>query len=162
MLNWVVQRAVQAGVDQAMSEWRQRFAMLYQEWSLRGLVPEEAFGQVDRGHAAARSGGRINHLEEFLRPRQNVPFAGPVLLGESIMPIGARERFPALTLPLTRKLPRQAQGEARLVGSVMQAWRGEAEVDVLVWCLANYRRGQGDDALSFRTRPVLPGPDRLG
>jgi exonuclease V gamma subunit len=136
-LNWFVQSSVQFGVDRTMGEWRQRFESLYHEWSLRGLVPEEAFGEVDKATLLRDLEARLGSLAKFLEPRQQVPNCGPILLGESIEPIGARQRFPALTVPLIRGLPRQPQGEARLIGSILQAWRSDTSVDVLIWCLQN-------------------------
>ena len=54
---------------------------------------------------------------------------------------------------LTRQLPRQAHGEARVVGSVMHAWGSETKVDVLVWCLQN--EPSDNDLLRYLLEPGL-------
>ncbi|MBL8799547.1 MAG: exodeoxyribonuclease V subunit gamma, partial [Planctomycetia bacterium] len=99
-----VTQAIESSVDAALNDWRTRFAQLHAEWRLRGRVPEEAFGQVDRTRFLQVLQGRIEGeqgLAEFIRARAAHEFVGPVLLGESSTPIGPRTRFPAVRLPLT-------------------------------------------------------------
>jgi exodeoxyribonuclease V gamma subunit len=125
-----VSRAIDDSVDAALQDWRPRFAALHDEWRLRGRVPEGAFAAVDRGRFEDQLEERIEAeggLAEFLRQRWNTVFCGPVLLGESATPVGARTRFPALTLPLTGDA-----GTARLVGSLPLVWHGVDAIDVLV------------------------------
>jgi hypothetical protein len=76
-------------------------------------------------------------LADFLREREGAEFCGPILLGESPTPVGARVRFPALELP----------GPTRLVGTQPLVWRGAHAVDVLVLTSRSARK-MPDDRLS--------------
>jgi hypothetical protein len=123
-----IQRTVGASLEIARADWRPRFAQLHEEWRWRGRVPEGAFADVDRTRLEERLEERIEEpggLADFVRDRQGAKFAGPVLLGESPIPVGARTRFPALTLPLGDKA-------VRLVGALPLVWHGADAVDVLV------------------------------
>ena len=75
MLDWVVHGSVQLGVDHVLSTWRQRFGAMYNEWSLRGRVPEEAFGQVDRTAIKRDLEVRVDTLGKFLRSAGRSPIA---------------------------------------------------------------------------------------
>jgi len=124
-LHRFVARSLQESVDAALADWRERFAQLHEEWRLRGRVPEEAFGQADQTRFTYLLDGRLSGpegLAAFLRQRQHLPFCGPILLGESLTPLGARLRFPALNLEVP----------ARLVGAVPYVWRGDDTVEVLM------------------------------
>jgi hypothetical protein len=78
------------------------------------------------------------------------------LLGESYEPIGAKERFCALKLPLVRKLSRQPLGEARLVGSARHVWRRDESVDVLIWCWQHQPAAEKDkDLMRYLFEPGL-------
>ena len=94
MLNWVVQRSLQVGVEQTMSEWRQALPFTLSGMVVAGLVPEEAFGEVDQDILQRELQERINVLARFLNPRQHVPYCGPLLLGESVVPLGAASTSP--------------------------------------------------------------------
>lgn len=120
-----VMRAMEESVDGALAGWHDQFAGLYADWQRRGRVPEEAFGEVDQARFTHLLGDRLADLESFLRTRQQT-FIGPVLLGESITPIGARQRFPALDLDI------DTASKARLVGSQPLVWCSEQAVDVLL------------------------------
>jgi len=129
-----VSHAVDESVDAALRDWRPRFQALHDEWRLRGRVPEGAFAAVDRGRFEEQLRQRIEGeggLADFLRQRWNAVFCGPVLLGESTTPVGARTRFAVLTLPLP-----DAGGDrpdsARLMGSLPLVWHGVDAIDVLV------------------------------
>src|ERR1051325_3571285 len=52
-------------------------------------------------------------------------FCGPVLIGESITPLGARLRFPALSF-------KDAAGAVRVVGSVPLAWHAKDRFETLI------------------------------
>jgi hypothetical protein len=66
-------------------------------------------------------------LLKFLQGRAEAAFCGPVLLGESSTPIGARRIFPALKLTLG-PLP----AAVRVVGSQAFVWRSDEALDLLV------------------------------
>jgi len=150
-LNFVVLRAVEAGIEPALSEWRPRFRAAYDEWGLRGKVPEDAFGRVDRAilerNLEVRIEGELG-LARFLRFRDRDTFCGPILIGESIVPLGARQRFPALQisgeseLRIDMQVPGASIGNshvplARLVGSTNLAWRSADHFEILTWCFQN-------------------------
>jgi exonuclease V gamma subunit len=127
-----IARALASTVEQALQEWRQSFAGLYEEWRLRGRVPDGAFAEVDRTRIEDSLHTRLmgaDSIARFVAERAAAEFCGPVLMGESATPIGARQRFPALRLPLSETAePR----EARLVGHQPLVWRSEQALDVLV------------------------------
>jgi len=130
-------------VDAALADWRPRFALLHDEWRLRGRVPEGAFADVDRGRLEQQIQERIEGpggLADFVRARQEATFAGPVLLGESTTPVGARTRFAALTLPLAGAESNGLAQSVRLVGTMPLVWYSDDAVDVLVLTNRTARR----------------------
>ena len=46
-------------------------------------------------------------------------------------------------------------GEARLVGSIMQAWRSDTDFDVLVWCQQKIAADKDKDMLHYLIEPAL-------
>jgi exodeoxyribonuclease V gamma subunit len=134
-LRHFVMRAVTGGLDTALAQWRGEFARLHDEWQLRGRVPEEAFGVVDQARLLQTAQERLEGpegLQGLLQKLQAASFCGPVLLGESITPIGPRTHFPAVRLALPAHDAAGPPVEARLVGSLPFVWRSERSVDVLV------------------------------
>ncbi len=130
----VMQAGVQ-GADHALATWQDRFAATYTDSRLRSQVPEEAFGEIDQAALQRDLTERIQgqgQLEAFLRQQAPLTFCGPVLLGESSVPLGARLRFPALRLRPGRELPAVAPQEIRVVGSTNFAWHSERVWQVLV------------------------------
>jgi exonuclease V gamma subunit len=128
-----VHRAIREGVDAARATWQSGFAQRYEEWCLRSRAPEGAFAEVDRAGYEAALEERINStggLADFLRQRSANSFAGPILLGESTAPVGARWHFPALTLEIGQNLYGPAQ--VRLVGSCRLVWRTPKAFEILV------------------------------
>src|SRR4029078_5750700 len=86
--------SVTRSVHQAMKAWPEHFQRHYQEERLRCRVPEDAFGDCDQDYLCSELKQRIDDgLATFLRDRKPEDFCGPVLLGESLTPIGARKRF---------------------------------------------------------------------
>lgn len=130
-----INRAVKESVDTALADWRQQFGALYDDWRLRGRVPDGAFAQVDRARFEQRLHERIEGpggLAEFVGHRAQAHFAGPVLLGESVTPVGAQTRFAALTLPLTNGTGNGLPSFIRLVGMMPLVWQGADAIDVLI------------------------------
>jgi len=128
-----VLRAVREGLEPARAEWRPRFAQRYDEWCLRSRAPEGAFAEVDRAGMEAALEERIENrggLADFLRRLPADSFAGPILLGESPSPVGARWHFPALTLNIGDSLYFPPQ--VRLVGNLRLAWRTAKAFEVLL------------------------------
>jgi exodeoxyribonuclease V gamma subunit len=153
-LNHLVLRSVRTDLQQALREWPERFTRVYEEWSLRGLLPEEAFGEVDQATLREDLENRIGGaggLEEFLRQRPGRNFCGTILLGESFTPIGAQQRFPALKVSLNRALPQLESAYARLVGAMPLAWRDEESFEILVW---DFRK-EHKEFLKHLLEPVL-------
>ncbi|MBI2804748.1 MAG: exodeoxyribonuclease V subunit gamma [Planctomycetes bacterium] len=131
--------AVANGVDQALAGWQQGFDALYADANLRCRVPEAAFGDLDRAALRADLQERIHgqgRLESFLRERAGLTFCGPVLLGESLTPMGARLRFPALGLPRENDTP------IRLVGWTEFAWHDPGRFEILVITTAKIDDGR--------------------
>jgi hypothetical protein len=129
-------RAVTDTLATALKEWRQRFAELHEEWRWRSRGPEEAFAAADLARLEHMVYERIEgpgELAAFLRERQEAQFCGPVLLGESPAPVGARQRFPALTIVPAAGIAGQPVPPAvRLVGTLPLAWRSAEALDILV------------------------------
>lgn len=150
-LNRFVGRAIQEGVDQALADWQARFAGLHDEWRLRGRVPEGAFATVDRARFVHILKERIEAPEQglahLLRELEKSAFCGPVLVGESLTPVGARQRFPALKLPLADGGTNGTPPVVRLVGTLPLVWKCAEAVDVLI--------------LTNRSREKVPA-DHLG
>jgi exonuclease V gamma subunit len=116
---------VHESVDRALESWPHQFESLYDDWRLRGRLPDGPYAEVDRGRLESILRPRIvDDLGEFLRHRETAAFCGPVLVGESTTPVGARQRFPALKLAL-------GSVEARLVGAQHYAWRSQDSLDFL-------------------------------
>jgi hypothetical protein len=122
-----VTRAVKTTVAEALQGWPARFAALYEQWRLRGRVPDGAFADVDRARFEQLLRAQIDGpggLAEFVEARRHDECCGPLLLGESVIPVGARQRFPALKLVLPQ--------DVRIVGTFPLAWRSAAAFDILV------------------------------
>jgi hypothetical protein len=135
-----LRRAVDPTAGESLDEWRQWFAEFYDDWRCHGRTPDGAFARVDRARLEASLHDRIagpRGLAQFVRERAAMQFCGPVLLGESVTPIGARQSFPALALP----------DRVRLVGSEAFAWRSAEALDVLVLTSSGDKKVP-DDALS--------------
>jgi exodeoxyribonuclease V gamma subunit len=128
-LQHVVRRAVAGDTESALAQWSERFRAVFADSQLRSLVPEDAFGEIDEASLRSELQERIHGqggLEGFLRERATWLACGPTLLGESVTPVGARMRFPALRLAMP-------QGpEVRLVGSTPFAWCSTNTFEVLV------------------------------
>lgn len=155
-LGQFVMGAVDQGLAAALADWRRQFIRLHDEWRLRGLVPEEAFGAVDQSRLAQILQERIEGpqgLRHFLEKQQTAAFSGPLLLGESQTPIGPRTRFPALVLQLPGDAA--APTDVRLVGSLPYVWRSAAAVDVLVIGNHSSRKVVQDRLSAPMLEPVL-------
>jgi hypothetical protein len=134
-LNRFVDRAVQTSVEEALRDWRPRFRALHQEWRLRGWAPEEAFAEVDLAgfeDILAERIERSGDLARFLRTVRASEYHGPLLLGEALIPLKARRRFPALRLPLASGDLPLFPVVVRLVGALARIWRTSDAVDILV------------------------------
>ena len=128
-----VRRAIREGVAAARAAWQPELARRYADWCLRSKAPEGAFAQVDRAGLEAALEERINTaggIADFLERRAADSFSGPILIGESLTPVGARWHFPALTLEIGPNL--YGPAEIRLVGSCRLAWRTRKAFEVLV------------------------------
>jgi exodeoxyribonuclease V gamma subunit len=147
-LEQFVARSVKSGVDEALADWRPRFRALHDDWQWRCRVPEEAFGEVDQAAFEQHLHERISgpgRLAAFLREREQTPFCGPILLGESWMPVHARLRFPALSLSLDPKRRQEfLPSQVRLIGSMALAWRTGDAFDTLVLHLSKTKVGKDD------------------
>lgn len=130
----LVTQAATGEVEQALATWRDRFVDSYAESRLRSIVPEEAFGEIDRDAIVSDLHERIHgtgQLEQFLREKATQAYCGPVLLGESLTPLGARLRFTALTLRCGHELPDGAR-PIRISGSMPFAWHAPGRFEILV------------------------------
>jgi exonuclease V gamma subunit len=124
--------AAAGSLTRALRAWPERFRQLYEEEGLRCRMPEHAFGAADREFLYRELCGPINGpLAEFLRNRDGGGFCGPILLGETITPVGAHLRFPALKLNLPVTAGRTAI-QARVCGFVPMAWADAESFEILV------------------------------
>ncbi len=133
-LQFVVESAATGPIEDALKAWPARFHQAHAEAHLRCQAPEQAFGEIDRSAIMSKLRERIQGqgaLETFLRERTPGSFCGPVLLGESITPVGARLRFPALVLRIP-SVTGEAERTIRLVGSSPLAWQTPGRFDILV------------------------------
>jgi exodeoxyribonuclease V gamma subunit len=120
-----VRRAVRESAEKALGQWRQWFAELYEDCRLRGRTPDGPFAVVDRTRLEESLHDYLvgtAGLARFIKERAGADLCGPIVLGESMTPIGARQAFPALQL---------AEG-LRLVGSHTFAWHSKEALDFLV------------------------------
>ena len=129
----LVQASMAGEASAALTSWPERAAQTYADARLRSLAPEEAFGEIDRATLLRDLRERIDgagRIAPFLTQHAPASFCGPLLLGESTMPLGARLRFPALRLRPGHELPAGAR-EIRLVGWSRFAWHAERRVELL-------------------------------
>jgi len=130
-LEQVVLSAVQGDVEKTLASWQDRFTQTYADSRLRSQVPEEAFGEIDQSTLRRDLIERIHgqgQIEAFLRQHAGMTFCGPILLGESMTPIGAKLHFPALRF----RLGDEASPEVRIVGSTPFAWHAPDRVELLI------------------------------
>jgi exonuclease V gamma subunit len=150
ILERFVAQAVKQSMAEALRNWPTSLAALYEEWRLRGRVPEGAFGTVDRTRFEQELRQRIEGprgLTTVLDALRGAAFCGPVLVGESISPVGAKRRFPAVEVSLN-------DGNViRLVGSLPLLWRSNDALDVLV--ITNQSRINADQLNKPLLEPVL-------
>ncbi len=132
VLHGFVFDAVERSLSDARAGWCKRFDRLYEDEGLRCRLPELGFGAADQAFLRNELRDRVALLADFLDQRGHGDFCGPVLLGASSTPIGARRRFPALTLPLPRSLPQGQVCQMRLSGSFPLVWAAEKSLDLLV------------------------------
>jgi exodeoxyribonuclease V gamma subunit len=128
-LHGIVRRAMAGDTAKALEEWPGRFRAAFADGRLRSRVPEDAFGDIDETGLQRELTERVHGkggLEPFLRDRATMTTCGPALLGESVTPVGAKMRFPAL------RLPRADGPELRIVGSTPFAWFSHQTFEVLV------------------------------
>jgi exonuclease V gamma subunit len=131
VLRYVAEQAGQGRLQQALQQWPARFEALHEEERLRCQGPEAEFGAVDAAALRQEISDRLlgeAGVADFLRGRMGQTFCGPILLGESLTPVGARLHWPALTLTLSAS----AATTARIVGGAALAWHDDTALDILV------------------------------
>jgi len=158
-LEQFVARAIEHGVVDALADWRQRFANLYAEWRLRGKTPEGAFAEVDQTHFEQLLEKRIlgeQGLADFLHRRAGMKFCGPVVLGESFTPVGARLRLPALEIALS-PVEKQCSLPAtvRLVGMLPLVWQSSEGFEALIITNAAKDKVPADNLSKPLLEPLL-------
>jgi exodeoxyribonuclease V gamma subunit len=152
----LVLAASQGNVQQALAGWQERFVATYADSRLRSRVPEEAFGEIDQAAILRDLQERIHgqgQIEAFLRECANLRFCGPVLIGESLTPLGAKQRFPALLLRPGHELPADATREIRIVGSTNFAWESPGRFEILI--VTNSKEIDGREISSAMIEPTL-------
>jgi hypothetical protein len=148
--------AAQGDVQKALAAWQERFSAAYADSRLRSRVPEEAFGEIDQAALLRDLQERIHgqgQIEAFLREHAGMTFCGPLLLGESLTPLGARQRFSALCLRPGRELPADAPREIRIVGSTTFAWQAPGRFEILV--VTNIKEVNGREISVSMIEPAL-------
>jgi hypothetical protein len=154
ILQSFILEATGGSLDQALRDWPEHFRRLYEEEGLRCRAPEHAFGAADQAFLHRELHRRINGpLAEFLRNRDSSDFCGPVLLGQTIAPVGARRRFPALTLNLARTVPQRVHTQTLLSGFTPLAWADPESFEILV--LTNRADLEEDTLNTYLFEPVL-------
>lgn len=134
-LERIVERAHGESAKELAESWPEEFGRRYREATLRGQLPEGSFGTVDAAGLKSKveetltAGG----LLEFIEEQASKTFCGPLLIGESETPLGARRRLPALTVPLSRPLGCYPDNQARIIGSWPFVWMDDASLDLLVF-----------------------------
>ena len=150
-LQKLVLSASQGDLQQALTNWQERFAETYADSRLRCQVPEEAFGEIDQAALLRDLQERIHgqgQIATFLQQHAEMTFCGPVLLGESMTPLGARLRFPALRLR-----PGHAAQEIRLVGWTPFAWQSSSRFEILI--VTNSKEIDGREIAVSMIEPAL-------
>ena len=148
--------ASQGDMQQALANWQERFAETYADSRLRCQVPEEAFGAIDQAALLRDLQERIHgqgQIASFLQRHADMTFCGPVLLGESLTPLGARLRFPALRLRPGHELPAETPQEIRLVGWTPFAWQSPNRFEILV--VTNSKEIDGREIAVAMIEPAL-------
>jgi hypothetical protein len=149
-LQHLVQRACQGELEQALADWGDHFRQVYAAARLRCRVPEDAFGEIDQNVLRCELHERIHgegKIEEFLREHARLTVCGPLLIGESAIPVGARYRFPALCLQ------RETGPAIRVVGSTPFAWCGERRFEVLL--ITNAKAIKPAELSAYLFEPML-------
>jgi exonuclease V gamma subunit len=127
-LHQLIRIAMGGEIDRAIAEWPARFSSMFADGRLRCRVPEDAFGEIDEAALRAELAERIHGkggLERFLRGRAAMVACGPTLMGESMTPVGAKARFPALPLRLDDGTL------VRIIGSTPFAWLSRDTFEIL-------------------------------
>ena len=130
----LVLSAAQDGVQKALATWQDRFAETYADGRLCSRVPDDAFGEIARAALLRDLQERIHgqgQIEAFLREHADCTFCGPVAIGESLTPLGAKVRFPALRLRPGHELPADTP-EIRILGSAPFAWHAPGRFEILI------------------------------
>ena len=120
----LVRRSETEPIAKLLHDWPDVFHTRYREWMLCSRLPEHAFADVDEHVLLEELTDRIEGsggLARFLEQQAKKPAIGPILLGESLTPVGARRQFPALDL-----------GGVRVVGDLRFAWQTESGLELLV------------------------------
>jgi exodeoxyribonuclease V gamma subunit len=120
----LIRRSETEPVADLVREWPDLFHARYREWMNCSRLPEHAFADVDEQHILAELTARIEGgagLARFLEQQATKTAIGPILLGESLTPVGARRRFPAVDV-----------GAARVVGDLPFAWQTDSGLEILV------------------------------
>jgi hypothetical protein len=149
VLDWA-----RGSLEEALRLWPERFDQLYEEEGLRCRTPADGFGAADQNFLRAELAERINgSLADFLRQREPDAFCGPVLLGTSPTPVGARRRFPALTLNLPRIVPGRNLTHVRVSGHQPLVWADADRFEILV--LTNKKELKSEKLSRYLFEPVL-------
>lgn len=160
-LQQLVQTAALGDVQQALASWNERFQSAYADARLRCRVPDEAFGEIDQASLHAELQERIHgqgKLEPFLRERAGMTFCGPVLVGESLTPLGARMCFPAIMLSASGTQNGAASGDTladtiRLVGWTPFAWQAPGRLEIMI--VTTGKEVDGREISSAMLEPAL-------
>jgi exodeoxyribonuclease V gamma subunit len=148
--------AAQSNIDVALKAWPERFNQAYADLRLCSRVPEEAFGEIDQAALLSEMRDRIDgkgQIEAFLREHASMAFCGPMLLGESLTPLGAKLHFPALRLRAGHELSADAESEIRIVGSTPFAWHARGVFEILV--VTNIKEIDGRSLCEAMFEPML-------
>jgi exonuclease V gamma subunit len=120
----LVRRSEKEPIANLLRDWPDVFHTRYREWMLCSRLPEHAFADVDEQVLLEELTARIEGprgLAQFLEQQATKTPIGPIVIGSSQTPVGARRQLPPLEV-----------GGARVVGTLDFAWQTPAGVELLV------------------------------
>jgi len=141
-LREAIRRHLAGTLPNDVAAWSEFVDPAFLDAQLRCQAPGGAFGELDcaelREEFRARVEGdeKSQGLKAFLEARSAESFQGPILLGESNTPVGAKVHLPALRLQIPTAGPANEFHEACLIGHCEFAWKSDESLELLFYSYA--------------------------